>query len=185
MIKTLFIVFTIILLIGCSRMLPTVKQTTTSPWKSFDEAKEAFDKITPYKTTFEELKQMGFDPFSTPNIKILNYLDIARDSLFIKKEDIDEGIQECIRAKTDCRAYEFEPQIIKKRRYGNFWLDFFNFKRKINESGWKFKAFIIVVNNTVVYKLWGGNPSVNEEKEIKNPLGPLQDAGEMLIKETL
>ncbi|MEW6053988.1 MAG: hypothetical protein AB1552_09400 [Nitrospirota bacterium] len=185
MVKKLSILLAVLLMIGCGRLLPTVKQTTASPWHSFNEAKEAFDKITPHITTSEELKKMGFDPFSTPNIKILNYLDIARDSLFIGKEDVDEGIQQCIKAKAACRAYEFEPQFINKKRSGNFWLDFFNFKRKINEKGWRFKAFIIVVNDTVVYKLWGGNPSVNQETEIKNPLGPLQDAGDILIKSTL
>lgn len=185
MVRKLSILLAVLLMIGCGRLLPTVKQTTASPWHSFNEAKEAFDKITPHITTSEELKKMGFDPFSTPNIKILNYLDIARDSLFIGKEDVDEGIQQCIKANAACCAYEFEPQFINKKRSGNFWLDFFNFKRKINEKGWRFKAFIIVVNDTVVYKLWGGNPSVNQETEIKNPLGPLQDAGDILIKSTL
>jgi hypothetical protein len=55
-------------------------------------------------------------------------------------------------SKKACLAYEFEPQFIKKRRHGNFWLDFFNFKREISEEGWKFKAFIIVVNDTVVVR---------------------------------
>ncbi|GAB4387291.1 MAG: hypothetical protein Kow0025_00030 [Thermodesulfovibrionales bacterium] len=170
---------------SCRGLLPTVKETTPSGWKDYAEAKEAFDKIVPYETTVGELKELGFDPFHTPNITILTYLDLSRSLGSRPIEEMDRGIRDCIRAEADCHAYEFEPKNIRKKRYGNFWLDFFNFRRKINETGWKFKALIIVVDGTVVYKLWGGNPLVNEDTDIRNPLGPLQDAGDMLIERSL
>lgn len=172
---------------GCGSLLPSTKQTIPSPWSSFEEAKASFDMIIPYKTTAHELKALGFDPFSTPNIKILTYVDIM--NLFmpnpsIKKEDLDEGIQSCINAKANCVAYEFDPRIIKSRRYGNVLLDIFNFSRKSRESGWRFEAIIVIVDNIVVYKLWGGNPIIDQYREIKNPLGPLQNADD-LFKETV
>lgn len=167
---------------GCSALLPSSKETTPSPWKSFNDSKAAFDKIIPYETTTDDLKQLGFDPYSTENIRILNYFDIAIALTPGSKGEIDQGIEKCIQAKSECRAYEFEPKFIKSKRYGNFWLDLFGFKRKTNISGWKFKAFIITVNGTVVYKLWGGSPAVNEESEKIKPLGPLQDIGNINIK---
>lgn len=183
--KFLAIYILVILTMGCSTLLPSTKQTIKSPWSSFDEAKSAFDRIIPGKTTFEELKSLGFDPFSTPNVKILTYLDIIQRFMAnpsIKKEELDEGIQVCIDAKGKCRAYELEPKITTSKRYGNFWLDFFNFKRNTKESGWSFKALIITVNDSVVYKLWGGSPIIDEDRVIKKPLGPLQNS-EDLIKQ--
>lgn len=130
-------------------------------------------------------KRLGFDPFSIPNVKILTYLDIIQRFIFnpsIKKEDLDEGIQRCIDAKTRCVAYEINPRITKSKRHGNFWLDFFNFKRNIKETGWRFEAIIVMVDDVVVYKLWGGNPLIDEGRETKNPLGPLQNAGDLFIE---
>ncbi len=170
---------------GCTALLPTVRQTTPSPWRTFDDAKQAFDRIIPYQTTTEDLKRMGLDPFSTPNVRIINYLDIAMDIPAVKKEELAQGIQDCIRANSSCHAYEFEPKQIRNKRHGNFWLDFFNFKRNIRESGWRFKILVILVDNTVVYKLWGGNPLVDEEREEVNPLGPLQNSGDGFIKRLL
>jgi hypothetical protein len=42
----------------------------------------------------------------------------------------------------------------------------------------------VIVNNTVVYKLWGGKPQIDENKVIKNPLGPLQNPSDLLIDTT-
>jgi hypothetical protein len=39
-----------------------------------------------------------------------------------------------------------------------------------------------MVNDVVVYKLWGGNPLVDENRETKNPLGPLQSPEGVLIE---
>ncbi|MBI4688413.1 MAG: hypothetical protein HY756_11690 [Nitrospirae bacterium] len=183
----LFIIisFAILNISGCGSMLPSANKTTISQWDNFDTAKATFDLIIPGKTNIEDLKNLGFNPFSTPNVKILNYIDIIQ--LFmanpsIKKEELDEGIRTCIDAKSKCRAYEIEPKIIKSKRQGNFWLDLFNFKRHTRESGWSFKALIVTVDDIVIYKLWGGSPVIDEEKVIKNPLGPLQN-GESLIRD--
>ena len=168
---------------GCGSLLPSAKQTTISPWNSFEDAKSAFDKITPYTTNADEMRSLGFDPFTTPNIKILTYVDIMNRFLpnpSIKKEDLDEGIQSCINAKANCKAYEFFPQIIRSKRYGNVLLDLFNFRRKTIESGWRFQALIVLIDSTVVYKLWGGDPIIDQHRETKNPLGPLQNASDIL-----
>lgn len=179
--KAFFIFVALFALAACSSLLPKVKTVVHSPWESFDDAKAAFDKISLNKTTVTELKDLGFDPFTTPNIKILNYLDIAGTMPAVKEEEMDEGLRNCIKAKTSCLAYEFQPKSIRTKRYGNFWLDLFNFKRKTRETGWQFKALVVVINDVVVYKLWGGNRELYGETEATNPLGPLQDSGSAVI----
>jgi len=167
-------------LIGCGSLLPSAKvETKTYTWETFDEAKTAFEEIIPEKTTKEDLQEIGYELGSTPNLTILNHLDIIRLFMVnpsIKKEDLAPGIQSCIDAKTNCSAYELNLKNISSNRYGNVLLDLFNFKRKTKETGWKFNALIVMVNGTVVYKHWGGTPIIDEYKEVKNPLGPVQDA---------
>lgn len=174
-------VLAVLVLTACSSLLPRGKQTTESPWKSFDLAKAAYERIEPNKTTTSELKELGYDPFSGANIKILNYMDIQKNFIYSRKEELDAGIRTCIEAQSKCYAYEIEPKNITSKRYGNFWLDFFNFNRKSKDTGWRFKATILVVNDIVVYKLWGGDPNVEEYTEKNNPLGPLQDVGDAFI----
>ncbi|MDP2166902.1 MAG: hypothetical protein Q8J64_01065 [Thermodesulfovibrionales bacterium] len=172
---------------GCSSLLPQARQTTRSPWETFDEAKAAYDRIIPYETTTAELRELGYDPFSTPNIKILTYLDIVERFMAnpsIKKQDLDEGVQSCLELKNYCSAYEAAPQNITSKRYGNVLLDLFNFRRKTKESGWKFTALIVLVDRVVVYKLWGGNPIIDNYSEKKNPLGPLQETEDIVREAT-
>ncbi|MEW6571825.1 MAG: hypothetical protein AB1390_11775 [Nitrospirota bacterium] len=174
----------IVLLAGCRSLLPSARQTVKSPWKTFDESRAAYDRIVINSTTADELKGLGFDPYFTPNIRILTYQDVIQRFMFnptIEKEDLDEGVQRCIDAKTHCYAYEVRPGVITSKRLGNLWLDLLNFKRNTKESGWRFEALIVLVNDVVVYKLSGGNPVIDELRETKNPLGPLQSSEDLLI----
>ena len=173
--------FLMFFLTGCRGLLPSAKVTAESPWKTFAEAKTAFEKIEPDRTTSEELKTLGFDINASPNLKILNYLDIAATVQSIRIEDLDAGLQKCIRARNDCHAYMFEPKMTRSRRIGNFWLDLFNFQRKSHETGWHFKALLVLVNDHVSYKLWSGSPQLDEYRDQRNPLGPLQDASGLLL----
>ena len=175
------------LLVGCSSLLPSGKTVKKSPWGLFDEAKASFDKIIINVTTDDELVQLGFDPHSTPNIAILSYLDVRR--LFGYELDRDEfyheGVNQCVKAREFCQAYDVEIENISKKRVGSFWLDLFVIKRKEQMTGWRFRALILLVKGKVVYKLWSGNPMLNESKAKKNPLGPLQEMGSSLMKEVL
>ncbi len=167
---------------GCSRLLPTAMETTESPWKTFDEAKAAYDRVIPDKTTVDDFRNLNIDLYSSPNIRILSHLDIALLVQPMRFEQLEEGLKKCLSANNNCRAFEFSPKNIQQRRYGNFWLDFFNFRRKTKESGWKFKALFVVVDDRVVYKVWSGNPVVEEYRQVTNPLGPLQESGGIFMK---
>jgi hypothetical protein len=166
---------------GCVALLPKEKKVTNTPWKTFDEAKAAFEKVVPRATTTTELKNVGFHLYSTPNIRVLNYLDIAAATLPLQREDLSEGLALCLKAQNKCLAYQFEPQVIKSNRYGNFWLDLLNLQRKTIEEGWRFKALFVVVDNVVVEKFWSGDPIIEVDHERVNPLGPLQDSGGLIL----
>ena len=174
-----------IALTGCATLLPSSKTVVASPWKNFGDAEAFYEKIIPGKTTLQDLKQMGFDPYEAPNIKILTSRDIVNyfmSNPSIKKENLDEGIQKCIDAKDRCQAYQIAPSDKKKKREGNFWLDILRFKRQTKETGWEFKGLIIVVDNLVVYKEpVSGDPNIDKPDEQKNPLGPLQELGDWVI----
>lgn len=167
-----------LIMTGCSNLLPTVEQITESQWKSYEDAKQSFDKIMPGKTTFGELKALGFDPFESPNIKLINYLDITR--IFIPNEsirlaDLHPNIRTCLKAKIACQGYQISPKITYSERYGNVVLDVFNFRRKTKTTGWKFQGLIILNGELVVYKLESGEPKILELDDRENPLGPLQE----------
>jgi len=176
------LLFLFALTTGCVSLLPMAKSTDESPWDSFAQAKESFDRIVPFETSRNDLRQLGFDPYQTANITILNYLAIIEKFMpnqNITKEDLDLGLRDCIEAKTACTAYELKLQNLKSKREGNLFLDLFHFRRQAHQSGWRFTAFIVLVDDLVVYKLWDGTPLINAEMYKRNPLGPLQEPAQL------
>jgi hypothetical protein len=135
----------------------------------------------------DSLKKLGFDPFLTPNIKIMNVTEV--EAIFlpnpsIKKEDLDIGIQKCIESKDRCTAYQILPSTLNVKRVGNFWLDLFTFKRHTINTGWEFRGLITIVDNVVTYRdPPGGRPLINTEQVDVKPLGPLQEVGTVVITE--
>ncbi len=167
-----------VVLSGCQGALPSEKQSMISPWSTFDQAKKSYDLIIPNYTTTEELEQLGYDPYRVPNVGILTYLDIIQRFIpteSIKVEDLDEGIQRCIRAREACYAYEATPSWRKKKRYGSVTADVMGFQKKERTIGWNFNALVVLIDDVVVYKIWGGVPNYVEDKKKRTPLGPIQN----------
>lgn len=166
---------------GCT-MLPVAKSRHESPWENFEQAKEVFDRITPYQTTREELRAMRIDPMQTPNIQILSYVDIIKmfmPNSSITIANLEPGLRECVEAASKCQALQVNLQRITSERHGNVLLDLFRFKRQSHQTGWQFSAVVVMVKDTVVYKIWGGTPQINEHIYRKNPLGPLQEPADV------
>ncbi len=167
---------------GCSGMLPVAKTTDETRWDNFEQVKASFDLITPFTTTQKDLQQLGFDPYQASNIQILNYLAIIAKFMpntNITMADLPPGLRGCIEAKDSCVAYEMKIQNIKSQRQGSLFLDLFRFKRQAHQTGWRFSAFIVLVDDLVVYKLWDGQPHIEGEVYRKNPLGPLQEPADI------
>lgn len=165
---------------ACSSLLPHEESLTYSRWQSYEEAQQAFDGIIAHQTTLQDLQKLGLDPKTNPNIAILNYSDVLRRFLpspSVNATDLDAGVQECIAAKTRCQGYEVNQQFMKRKRYGSFWLDFFNFRRKVDVAGWRFNGVLLLKDGLVIYKLTGGEPAIHQFEGSTNPLGPLQSIG--------
>ncbi len=167
-------------LTGCSGLLPKDESITVGSWSTFEEAQQTFDKIIPHQTSLDELKELNINPETNANISILNYSDVTSRfiaGLAIEGYVLDSGIRECIMAKTSCKGYEINEKVIQRKRYGNFWADLLNFKRKTDIVGWNFNGIVLINDGLVVYKLSSGQPAIHEKVEKKNPLGPLQSGG--------
>jgi hypothetical protein len=174
-----------LVLAGCAGLLPNTKQESQTPWHSYADAQAMFDKVILGETTLAELKALAVDPEFTPNIAILAHADMLRRLIPAASPDIrllDHGLQQCLSAEQPCFAYEIEQTYSDRQRVGNFWLDFLNFKRMINVSGWQFDAIFVIKNDTVIYKSWSGKPNIHQVDEEHNPLGPLQGRGISLFQ---
>lgn len=165
---------------GCSGLLPKDESITVGAWNSFEEAQQTFDKIIPNQTNLDELSELNINPETNANISILNYSDVTTrfiPGLSIEDYELDPGIKECILAKSNCKGYELNKKVIKRKRYGNFWADLLNFKRKTDIIGWSFNGIVLINDGIVVYKLSSGQPAIHEKVEKNNPLGPMQSGG--------
>ena len=163
---------------GCKNLFPKGSETTESRWQSYAEVQAVFEKVTPNVTTTNELKELGLDPNSSPNMKVLNYVDIIQRFMLnpaINMRDLDEPVRACIEAKQQSYAYELTLNNLKSKRHGNLFLDVFGFKRQTNEKGWSFHGLILLTNHVVVYKIVSGEPEILREQKRIRPLGPLQE----------
>lgn len=180
-----FFAAVVVVLAACSMLLPRSEVVTESPWQSFEEAQRIFDQIILHKTTAADLKRLKLDPASNPNVTILSYSDVLRRFIpgpLVDVSSLDVGVQECLRTTIQCQGYEIDHRVLKRNRYGNFWADLFNFRRKTDIVGWRFNAVLLITGDVVVYKLTGGQPAIHEHEESNNPLGPLQGMGESIIR---
>jgi hypothetical protein len=169
------------LVASCSALLPKSKAETEAIFRSYDDARTAVEAIQPYKTTRADLKAAGIGTERDPTITYLSHVDIAvRFPIggVLREDDVDPGIRDCLKAGKACNAYLINIRRTNRDRTGNFWLDAFRFKREVDVTGWTFNALIIFVNDTAVYAVYGGQPTIHESEVERNPLGPLQGWGD-------
>lgn len=169
------------LLGGCQALLPETAQRTSVGWANFEDAQRTIESFVPYKTTRSDIIAMGIDPYDNPAVSLLSFSDILQRfaaSSAMRPEDFDPGIRECLSAGKRCIGYSIHAQRTKRDRVGNFWLDSLNFKREIDTKGWNFTALVILVDDVVVYTLYGGQPNIRNYEVTRNPLGPLQSWGD-------
>jgi hypothetical protein len=169
---------------GCSSWLPRVK-SQSSTFETFDAARLAVESLEPMKSDVQTLASLGISPSQQPNLQILTQADILRkfapSFTVLNRDDLTPGVRACLEAHDACRGWEFTGGRITRARTGNFISDFTNFSRRTETTGWRFNALILLVNDIVVYRAWGGQPHVNELEVSTNPLGPVQDMGPAII----
>lgn len=167
-------------LCGCSTLLPDARTETQVAWKSYAEAQADIDKLVPFQTRREELEAIGLDPVKNPAVTVLTYSDILQKfsaGTALRPEEYDPGIRKCLLSGKKCVGYSLAVKYLNRERIGNFFLDWLNFRRETDITGWSFNALVILVEDTVVYTLSGGQPNLHEYDLQRNPLGPLQNLG--------
>ena len=168
----------VVFLPACSGLLPRAHVETVSTWSDFATAKSAFDSVVPGETTMAQLHDAGFHPLRAPNVRLLNYLDVTRIFLpnpSITLSDIDPAVRECLAEQESCGAYELDLSVLDRERYGNVLLDMFGFRKYARESGWAFRALIVLNGDQVVHKQWSGQPIIERVETKDTPLGPIQE----------
>jgi hypothetical protein len=176
-----FLTLVCALLVGCSSLLPRGRTDTPVPFASFEEARDAAERIVALQTRTTELKTLGFDVQSGTNMTLIPYPDIVarltpHPNVPLLK--LDTGIRQCVDAQSACRGYLFRFERQDRRREGNFWLDFFNLRRTTYVRGWWFEALIVVSDDTVLFRNFAGQAHTDRVERQSNPLGPFQPAGE-------
>ena len=168
---------TLLLSVGCGTLLPSKTTSTQTIWKSYQEVESVVEQIQPGHT-LQDLERIGLDVNTTPNVKSLTYLDIAKRFGLIGLKDrtvtIPDGVKKLMEAAEKGRGYELNVNSMSSQRTGSFWADFFNFRKTTHTTGWEFSVLLIVVNDKVEYVLHKGNPHIDKIEKEKNPLGPFQ-----------
>lgn len=175
--------FSAIAVAGCSSVMPRKQQVTVSVFETFEATRIAFDKVVPGQTSATDLKRIGFDPQTTPNIRQVSYLQIVQ--AFLPNQGmpyaaIPESVRTCIAAQTRCTGYVIDPKVTNEKRVGSVALDMLNFRRKTVTTGWAANALLVLLDGVVVYKIWAGEPNIDASSTSINPLGPLQNLGGIL-----
>lgn len=184
--RTLFVIVLTGWLAGCSSLLPRSKETSgsvTNAWQSYEEAAQAFARITPGATTVRELAALRLDPRSNPNISVLHNFQVRERFIpnnTVTLADLDEGVRECVEARSTCVGWEINQTAMQKRRSGNAALDMLKVRRETHSSGWRFTGLLLIKDGVVLYKLAGGQPLIHEIASSEDVLGPLQAIGTKL-----
>jgi hypothetical protein len=172
-----------LLVSGCNSLLPDSRDRTLDEWQTFAEARAAIEAIEAFETTRADLAAQGIDPLHNPAITLLSYPDIVQRfsaGAAVLPDQLDPGVLKCLTSGKACTGYQIAARRIKRDRTGNFWLDSLSFNRESTMTGWTFTATILFVEDLAVFAVWGGQPAVNERQVQRNPLGPIQNWGDLV-----
>lgn len=169
-------------LVGCASLLPSERAEIISPFRDYLDAESRFAQATPGVTRRPELFSLGFDPVINGNGRLLSFLDVRM--MFVQPnipiDYLPDSLVVCLKAKERCTGYAFEFNQTDTQRTGNFWADVLNFRKNREMKGWAFRAVFVLVDDTLVHKISNGEPQIRRLQVERNPLGPLQGAGEYL-----
>jgi hypothetical protein len=178
--REVVVIVSLIYVSGCSSLLPSERAEVQSPFNDYLDAEIRYSQAIPGRTTRSELFSLGFDPLAEGNGKMLSFIDVRL--MFVQPNVpisyLPDGLMECLEAKDRCVGYAFEFNKTDTQRVGSFWADVFNFRKRREVQGWTFRAVFVVVDDKLVHKVSNGEPNIRHMEVKRNPLGPLQGAGE-------
>lgn len=187
----ILVLFMTLLTAGCVSWQPSSYTRPTDdklPWQNYDEAKIAADKIEAGKTTFSDLKKLGFDPVKIPNTsKIVDVRKSLLPNPTSTIEELTEGAKICYKKGALCDGYKFFVRILNSEGMGNTMLRLMGIKKEVLTKGWEFELNVYLVSRedieqlklddpkgkekVVVYGLYGGTPNIANIDTQNNPLG--------------
>jgi hypothetical protein len=176
-----------LVLVGCGGLglLPYQTDIETTHFQSYQAVEAAYKEITPGQTPASALGQIGFDSARSPNVEILSYLGVIERFMprnSISFDELDPAVQSCIEARDRCTAYVFHPSRLHQERTGSIVLDLFGFERTTVSTGWTAEVVFLVEDGRVAYKVMSGKPNIDTSHDLVQPLGPLQDFGDTVIR---
>ncbi len=169
-----------VLLAGCSSVLPHEASLGSGRFQTYSQLMASYDKITPGRTRVSDLSALGFDPNTTPNVAVLNYLDIFQRFVpnnMISMRHVPKPVRDCIEAQNRCSAYLYHLQHMETHHNGAVIPDLIGTERDTTRSGWSAEIVLLVRDDSVVYKLMSSSPNLQERQDRTQPLGPLQNLG--------
>ncbi|HUJ02502.1 MAG TPA: hypothetical protein VLW75_02615 [Rhizomicrobium sp.] len=175
------------MLAGCGGLglLPSQTDDQNTHFQSYDDVEAAYEAVRPGQTPASDLSKEGFDSAHSPNVEVLSYLGVIERFMprnSISFDELDPAVQSCIEARERCTAYVFHPGRLHQERTGNFLLDLFGFERTTVSTGWQAEVVFLVQDSRVAYKVMLGKPNIDTSRDLVQPLGPLQDFGDTVMR---
>jgi hypothetical protein len=164
--------------------LPEDNAQDATSFTNYDQVVDAFEQIHPGQASMTDLAFLGFDPHRG-NVDVISYLGIEdhfmpHDSF--KFDRLDPAVQHCILSETSCIGYVFHPEHTASKRVGNAFLDVMGFRRTTRSDHWSAEIVLLVDHGVVVHKVFSGSPDTSKLEDHIQPLGPVQDVGNALIR---
>ncbi|MFI8747464.1 hypothetical protein ACIGKL_20170 [Pseudomonas sp. NPDC077186] len=179
-VRVVGLVLVSVALVGCGSLLPSERAESLSPFGDYLDAEMRYSQAVPGLTDRAELFSLGFDPLAHGNGKMLSFIDVRL--MFVQPNVpiayLPDGLVHCLEAKDRCVGYAFEFTKTDTQRVGSFWADVLNFRKNRELQGWVFRAVFVLVDDKLVHKVSNGEPNIRRLEVKRNPLGPLQGAGE-------
>jgi hypothetical protein len=169
------------LLCACTALLPRARSDTPTTFASFEQARDAAERVIALQTHAADLKALGFDLHSGTNVTLIPYPEIVARLTphpAVPLDKLDPGIRRCVDVQTACRGHLFHFERQDRKREGGFWLDFLNVRRTTRVTGWWFEILVVMSDDTVLFRNIAGQAHSEKLEEQTNPLGPFQPAGE-------
>ena len=174
----------LLLLAGCSAVLPQETNVDSSKFQTYDQVLASYGDVQLGKTRLNELAGLGLDTRTTPNIEVLSYTDIVNRFLPGERMTLQQAppaVRLCIEAQYRCSAYVFRLQNSHTQRSGGVVPDLLGFQQDTVNNGWSAEVVLLLQDDVVVYKVISGSPHTQDRRDMTQPLGPLQDMGKLIV----
>ena len=114
--KIAVLVLVLLTTTSCATLFSSSKTTAKSPWREFAEAKAAYDRVEAGRTSVGQMRELGFDPYASQNLKVLNYLEVLNRFIpnnSVRVEDLPLAVRTFLAAQEKAVAYELEVTAIR------------------------------------------------------------------------